>query len=303
MTRRTDARRRDWRLLAAAAAVALVAVVWGATRVADQGGDPRPGDLAGDPGVSHVHGLGVNPADGSLIIATHYGSFRIPAGGDDAIRIGDSFQDTMGFTVIGPDRFYGSGHPDLAGMQAGQPGLLGLIESIDAGETWSNVSLSGQADFHALAFAHDHVYGWDSTSQRFMVSSDGEEWEGRSTLALYAFAVDPDDADHVIAAAPDGLTDSTDGGRTWTATDGPSLLTISWVGEAGLWGADPSGTVWHHDGGQWDQAGALPGQPQAFLATPDTLYAAAHDAQDITGIYRSTDNGATWELRYQDTQQ
>jgi hypothetical protein len=302
MTRRPDARRRDWRLPAAAAIVALVAVVWAVSRIAERDEDPRPGDVAGDPGVSHVHGLGVNPADGSLIVATHYGSFRIPADGDDAIRIGDSFQDTMGFTVIGPDRFYGSGHPDVAGMRAGQPGLLGLIESIDAGETWSNVSLSGQVDFHALAFAHDHVYGWDSTSQRFMVSPDGEEWEGRSTLALYAFAVDPDDADHIIAATPDGLTDSTDGGRMWIATDGPSLLTISWDGEAGLWGAEPSGAVWHQDDGQWEQAGALPGQPQAFLATPDALYAAAHDDQDLTGIYRSTDDGATWELRYRDTQ-
>jgi hypothetical protein len=290
-------------VLTAAAVVVLLAVVWVVSRSAGRDEDPRPGDVAGDPGVSHVHGLGVNPADGSLIVATHYGSFRIPAEGDDAIRIGDSFQDTMGFTVIGPDRFYGSGHPDVAGMQAGQPGLLGLIESVDAGQTWSNVSLSGQVDFHALAFAHDHVYGWDSTSQRFMVSSDGEEWEGRSTLAVYGFAVDPDDADHILAATPDGLTDSTDGGRTWTATEGPPLLTISWDGEAGLWGADLSGAVWHHDGGQWEQSGILPGQTQAFLATPDALYAAAHDDEDVTGIYRSTDDGATWELRYQDTQQ
>ncbi len=225
MTPRPDARRRDWRLLAAAAVVALVAVVWVVSQVADDGDDPRSGVVADDPGVSHVHGLGLNPADGSLIVATHYGSFRIPADGDDAIRIGDSFQDTMGFTVIGPDRFYGSGHPDVAGMRAGQPGLLGLIESIDAGETWSNVSLSGQVDFHALAFAHDNVYGWDSSTQRFMVSPAGDDWEGRSTLALFSFAVDPDDADHIIAATPDGLTDSTDGGRTWSTTDGPQLHT------------------------------------------------------------------------------
>jgi len=303
-SRRPTAPSRRGRLaLAVAGVVAVAAVVWAVTRIAEQDDEPRLGDVAGDPGVSHVHGLGVNPADGSLIVATHYGSFRIPADGDDATRIGNSFQDTMGFTVIGPDRFYGSGHPDVAGMQAGQPGLLGLIESADAGESWSNVSLSGQVDFHALAFAHDHVYGWDSTSQRFMVSADGEEWDARSTLALSGFAVDPDDADHIIAATPDGLTDSTDGGRTWTSTDGPQLLTISWDRDVGLWGADPAGVVWHHEAGQWDQAGALPGPPQAFLATADGLYSAAHDDDDVTGIYRSTDDGRTWQLRYRDPQQ
>ncbi|MBA3802551.1 MAG: hypothetical protein H0X22_06565, partial [Acidimicrobiia bacterium] len=60
-------------------------------------------------GMSHVHGLGLNPADGSLIVATHNGTFRIPADSEDAERLGDSLQDTMGFTVVGPDHFLGSG--------------------------------------------------------------------------------------------------------------------------------------------------------------------------------------------------
>jgi hypothetical protein len=271
-------------------------------RIAGRDDTPRPGDLAGDPGVSHVHGLGINSADGSLIVATHNGSFRIPADGDNAQRIGESFQDTMGFTVAGPDHFLGSGHPDLAGMQAGQPGRLGLIESTDAGATWTSISLSGEVDFHGLAFAHDQVYGWDSGTGRFMVSADRADWETRSTLDLFGFAVDPDDADHIIGAGPDGLTESTDGGRTWTAVDGPQLLTVSWDGEAGLWGADPGGIVWHRSGAKWNRAGGLPGESQAFLATPDALYVAAHDDNGVTGIYRSTDGGRTWDLRYRDTQ-
>ncbi|MGH9283119.1 MAG: F510_1955 family glycosylhydrolase, partial [Acidimicrobiales bacterium] len=150
----------------AAVVVALPILVWAATR--GSGGD---GSSAGDPGVSHVHGLGVNPADGSLHVATHHGTFRIQ-GDDPAERVGDSYQDTMGFTVAGPDRFLGSGHPDVQGFRQGQPRLLGLIESTNAGESWSAVSLSGEVDFHALAFAHGRTYGWDSTSGRFMVSSD-----------------------------------------------------------------------------------------------------------------------------------
>ena len=59
-----------------------------------------------------VHGLGLNPADGDLYTATHFGLFRVAADGV-AERVGESLQDTMGFTVVGPDRFVASGHPDI----------------------------------------------------------------------------------------------------------------------------------------------------------------------------------------------
>lgn len=287
----------------AATVTAIAAAVVAVVVIAGRDDGPSPGEVAGDdPGVSHVHGLGINPADGSLVVVTHYGSFRIPPDGDDAVRIGESFQDTMGFTVAGPDHFFGSGHPDLQGMQAGQPTRLGLIESTDGGETWTALSLSGEVDFHGLAFAHDHVYGWDSGTGRFMVSTDRRDWETRSTVDLFGFAVDPDDADHVIGAGPDGLVESSDGGRTWADADGPQFVALSWESDAGLWGADPGGGVWRHDGSAWEQAGALPGEPQAFLATADALYAAAHDDDGVTGIYRSTDDGQTWDLRYRDAQ-
>src|SRR5207302_1327423 len=97
--RRPLARRH--RALVAAAVIALAAVVFAIVRVNDRGSTPKPGDLAGDPGVSHVHGLGIDPADGTLYVATHYGTFRIPDRGP-AQRVGASYQDTMGFTVAGP---------------------------------------------------------------------------------------------------------------------------------------------------------------------------------------------------------
>lgn len=295
--------RRKRLAVAVATTVASGAAIWTAVVIAGRDDDPQPSAVAGDPGVSHVHGLGVNPADGALIVATHYGSFRIPASDDAATRIGDSFQDTMGFTVAGPDHFLGSGHPDVAGMQAGQPTRLGLIESTDGGETWTAVSLSGEVDFHALAFAHDQVYGWDSGTSRFMVSTDRHDWETRSTVDLVGFAVDPAEAEHVIGASDEGLIESTDGGRTWDAAEGPRLATVSWHPGTGLWGAEPNGAVWRREGVNWERASALPGEPQAFLATGDGLFAAVHGADGTTGIYRSADDGRTWDLRYRDRQQ
>lgn len=285
-------------ILATAMIVIGIVVVVGARLAEDDGGPVDPDDAYG---VSHVHGLGINPVDGSLLVATHNGSFRIPTDADTATRIGDSLQDTMGFTVVGPDHLLGSGHPDLAGRRAGQPPQLGLIESTDGGATWAAIALSGDVDFHALAEADGRLYGWDAGSGRFMASTNRRDWETRSTLDLFGFAVDPVDDDHVVAAAPDGLLESVDGGRTWTPQPGPALVAISWDRSAGLWGVGAGGDVHRAEAAGWTAVGELPGEAQALLATPDALFAAAYDANGLTGIFRSVDDGATWELRYQES--
>jgi hypothetical protein len=82
----------------------------------------------------HIHGLGIKPADGALMIATHSGLFRAAKGAQTAEPVGDRRQDTMGFTVVGPNRFLGSGHPD---PRDDLPPLLGLIRSDDGGRKWT----------------------------------------------------------------------------------------------------------------------------------------------------------------------
>jgi hypothetical protein len=92
-----------------------------------------------------------------------------------------------------------------------------------------------------------------------------------------------------------GAPGATPRGRDWWCC--PGTPRRAWGG------ADRTGALWRHDAGQWTQAGELAGPLQAFLATPDTLYAAAseHDT-DRTGIYTSTNGGGTWELRYRDSE-
>ncbi len=250
-------------------------------------------------GISHVHGLGINPADASLIVATHNGTFRLAPNAEQAERVSDDLQDTMGFTVIGPNQFLGSGHPDLPGLRAGQPEQLGVVESSDGGATWTVLALGGEADFHGLAAAHGQIYGWDARRGRFMVSADRVEWETRSTVDIVGFAVDPEDRDHIVAAGPRGLLDSTDGGSTWATVDGPVLSAVSWDGTGGLWGLSSDGSTYHYSANGWARAGSLPGEPAALLVTAETLYAAATGDANRTGIYRSND-GVTWSLIYED---
>lgn len=256
---------------------------------------------ADDPGVAHVHGLGVDPADGVLYAATHFGLFALPEDGQ-AQRIADRFQDTMGFTVVGPNTFLGSGHPD-AQKDPALPPRLGLIRSTDAAQSWQTVSLTGEVDFHALHSAHGNVYGWDAGTGRLMVSDDdGRTWDTRSTFGLRDFVVSPDDEDVLLATTEQGLARSSDGGRTFTTVpNAPVLAVLSWQKLDGLYGVDPAGLVhMSGDGGQsWGKRGELGGEPEALTAYGDELYAAATGR----GVLVSADGGRTWTVRYSDTAQ
>jgi Sortilin, neurotensin receptor 3, len=198
--------------------------------------DGLSGVAGADPGPVHVHGLGVNPADNALFIATHTGLFRVEQGDRRAERVGERYQDTMGFTIIGPNRFLGSGHPDIKEARAKNlPSLLGLIESTDSGESWQPISLSGEADFHVLRFAGERVYGYDASNDRLLVSGDrGRSWqELEKPGPLVDLAVDPlDDLRIVVASAgglEEGLFESRDGGKSWKRVS-EAVGLLAWPG-------------------------------------------------------------------------
>ena len=253
-----------------------------------------------DPGLEHVHGLGVDPADGVLYAATHFGLWRIPAEGE-ATRVADRYQDTMGFTVVGTGAFLGSGHPDFQ-MDPDLPTRLGLIRSADAGQTWESVSLGSEADFHVLHAAHGRIYGWDSSSGRVMVSADdGGTWETRSMLDLRDFVVSPDDPETVLATTESGVMRSIDGGRTWAQLAGaPALAVLAWSASNSLYGVGPDGAVQHSvDGGEtWATRGAVNGEPEALAVHLDGGSERVYVAVAEQGILSSEDGGATFTVRY-----
>jgi hypothetical protein len=246
-----------------------------------------------DPGPVHVHGLGIDPADGALFVATHTGLYRAAQGEEEAVRVGDRHQDTMGFAVVGPGHFLGSGHPDA---RDDLPPLLGLIESRDAGRTWKPVSLLGSADFHVLRAAGERIYGFDATSGRLYASPDaGASWETLDPPEpLLDLVPDPGDPEHLVAAGS-ALHRSTDAGRTWTAVgEGRSLL--AWPAAAALYRVDADGTVSASAdrGDTWERRGTAGGEPSAFAAASATeLYVALHGG----AVKLSRDGGRSWSIR------
>jgi hypothetical protein len=253
-----------------------------------------------DPGPVHVHGLGVNPADGSLFIATHTGLYRVGKDERKAERVGDRLQDTMGFTIVGPNRFLGSGHPDLTEAQEQNlPPHLGLIESTDAGKTWQSISLLGEADFHVLRYAGARVYGYDASNGRLLVSGDrGQSWNELDTPGpIVDLAVDPGDARRLVVSSSGGLEqglfESRDGGESWTRVS-EAVGLLAWSDRLYVVGGGGQVIARADGGSRLEQRGTVGGEPAAFEAEgPGELYAALHDGT----IKRSTDGGATWTVR------
>ena len=255
--------------------------------------ESRPAVIA-DPGIVHVHGLGRNPADDSLMIATHTGLFRATAEGDDPKRVANRYQDTMGFTVVGPDHFLGSGHP---GSVRDDPPFLGLIESRDAGERWRPISLRGDVDFHVLEAQGASVYGFGSDFEtrepRFLRSRNhGRSWKQLSPPeALTGLAIDPRDWRHIVALGERRGYVSRDGGSRWRPLAIPGGL-VTWTREVGLIAADDGGVIRTADDptGKWEEVGSLGGSPAAIEAVRDEILAATHDAR----VLSSRDGGESW---------
>lgn len=189
----------------AAAALFLVAYPAGAQTMA----------LADLRAKTHIHGIAVDPSDGSrLYIATHHGFFVVSPDGQ-ATRISRDANDYMGFTPhpTDPSVLFASGHPAGGGN-------LGFIVSNDGGRSWRQLSLGvrGPVDFHQMDVSKADasvVYGVFGGLQ---VSRDGgESWKVTGPLpdGLIDLAASAVATDRVYAATKGGLLYSKDAGTTW----------------------------------------------------------------------------------------
>jgi hypothetical protein len=316
----TDAKspmRRRTRTAAAAVAVAAVSLV-GCSAASDNSDASAHASDVSDPGFGHVHGLGVNPGESAVYVATHSGVWRVPTtstatdgalmASGPAKRIAGRLQDTMGFVIAGRDRFYGSGHPDFNEQPDLRPPLLGFITSTDRAQTWTTVALRGRADFHDIEVADEgrHILGYNSTNGQIMVSVDsGRSWTNGAVAELRDLAMNPAKPDVVLATMRQGLARSADSGRTFTVLRrAPALLLVAWApatarAASTVWGVDASGAVWSttapDTGSAWKRQGQLHGTPEA-LAAFSTPTGTRLLAADESGVVTSSDGGRTWTL-------
>ncbi len=241
--------------------------------------------------LEHVHGLGIDPGDGALLLATHMGLIEV--GEDGSLSQPGPVIDLMGFTVAGPDHYLASGHP---GLRVDLPQPVGLIETTDGGQTWTQLSRAGESDFHALTATDAGVLGFDGALRR---SADRRTWEQLTIPAEpHTLAAAPD-GDQVLATTPAGLLHSTDGGTSWSPADAPLLQVVTWADERTAVGVDPDGSVWTSTdaASSWQRGAQLDGVPLAVAATAATgggpeRVAVVTDAN----LLDSTDGGRTFTV-------
>ena len=234
---------------------------------------PGPTSIALKPGLSHLHGLHVTDT-ATLLAGTHTGLFAIDPVTGATSRVGDADDDFMGLTgVAGSDTLYSSGHP---GRSSSAPNPLGLRASVDGGRTWTEKSLAGQVDFHALTTDGDILVGFDGTTGLRVSSDGGATWSPGAALAAQSLATT---AAGVWAVAERGLEHSTDGARSFSPVpDAPSLVMIAGAAQA-IWGIDENGYAWRsRDGAAWQQRSYV-GPAEALTAIDNTTaYAATGQA-------------------------
>jgi hypothetical protein len=261
-----------------------------------------PEDLAVpwvDPdGVTPIVGaVDVNPADDSVWLSTNTGLWRVGAAGETPEQVtgqleGNDISPEMVIRFRGPDQMIASGHPP-AGSEL--PPALGLIESGDAGATWTEISGLGQTDFHSIQVSGDAIVAGVFQAAAASVSRDGgKTFEDRVTPdPLVDLEADPDDPARLIASSQQAVIGSTDGGETWRERDRIPNVRFTWPEPDALYRIDPGGPVkFSPDGGEtWEDRGTTGGEPQALFAdSADHLLVALIDGT----VKESDDGGRTW---------
>ena len=251
-------------------------------------------DSAADP--PFVGALEVDPADGTLLMATNRGLYRVRKDRIDPIRARLGQSDVsrgLAFRFTGPGEALGSGHP---GRERAEWAVLGLVRTEDGGRTWRSVSRLGAADYHAIAVSGGTLAAAPGAEATVHVSRDrGRTFQPRTTpLAFQDLELDPADPDRWVGTAETGVHLTTDGGETWRPADPAGGARIAWPASDVLFRTDLDGRVSRSsDGGlTWEDVGRVDGETQALTAVDErTLYAA-----DLEGVVRvSRDGGETWE--------
>ena len=223
---------------------------------------------------------------------------EIAGGGSLTGPLAGAHFDAMSFTTAG-DTTFASGHPGSDSPAPFQAPNIGIMRTAGDTDEWTNTSLAGRADFHALTSARVdttvQLYGIDAASGTLLRSQDsGNTWSTGATLEATDLVAYPGKRDTIYAATRTGIAISTDGGRTFTTdTNAPILNQLAIAADGTLYGIGPDGYVWEKRN-DWKRGEVLPGTPQAMTVNGKRVILATD-----RGIFTTEDLGVVWTPLWQ----
>ncbi len=243
----------------------------------------------------HVHGLGVDPEDRTILYIATHGDFYQSVGGTPPIKVDEQRADYMAFNAPPKPGYplYASGHPETGGN-------TGLIQSTDGGKTWQHVSnvIEPSVDFHAMAVSKMDpriIVGFDSAARGLFKTTDGgKTWETlQQPEYINALAISPFDSNVIMAGTDRGIFKSDDGGQSWSQMGSYTKLNVSALAfddDAILFASvDTFGLVSSSNFGEsWDTLGNLGLTITSIAADSqsEAIYVAGYSSEGYQEVYK-----------------
>jgi len=258
--------------------------------------------------IDHVHGIGYVANQNVAFFASHDGLKAYENG--NWLKTRKENNDYMGFNAT-DDGFYSSGHP---GSESKLPNPIGIMKSVDNGQSLKSLGFEGEVDFHLMAVGYtNHVIFAMSPhknsvmkAETFYISEDdGESWKEVAAKGLkgqlIGLAVHPSNKNVLAAAGEDGIYLSTDQGESF------ELLTSAKQGTS-VYFSEDSLLYGVYDGEPTFISRALDDGGEEEISLPDlkedaVMYAAVNpqNEHELTfvsfngDIYQTKDHAATWD--------
>lgn len=259
--------------------------------------------------IDHLHGMGYVGNQGVPFFATHDGLKVVENG--TWLKTKKENNDYMGFNATN-EGFYSSGHP---GTDSKLPNPIGIMKSVDNGQTLQSLGFEAEVDFHLMAVGYSNHMIFAMSPHKntvmkadaFYVSEDdGATWKEIAANGLkgelIGLAVHPTDKNLMAAAGEDGVYLSKNQGENFELlTKGQQGTSVYFTEDSLLYGG--------YDGQASFIKRNLADEHEEEIALPEmkedaVLYAAVNpkNEQEITvvsfnsDIYQTTDHGESWNM-------
>jgi len=297
------------KFIAIGAGIAIVAAIGIGLAVSMGNNMPSDSDSSRTVSWIHVHGLGIDPSDASVLYIAAHGDLYKSIDGGFPVKVDKQRADYMAFNAPQAEGvpLYSSGHPSTGGN-------TGLIKSTDGGQTWQVVStvLDPPVDFHAVAVSASDpntIIGFDSGGRGLFKTMDaGSTWDRFDYPGNYvtALAIAPDDPRVIFAGTPGGVFQSNDGAAIWTQLNqykGIAVMALAFDVEENLYAStEEFGLAKSSDLGEtWEGINRPPDSLTATSIAVDSennvLYVAGHAApQGYQEVFKGSLDGSDWQL-------